>query len=189
MTDVPLITAVLSAAAAIVGAAIPTASAMVQSLSVARRERQERHEADKRQACVELLQAVENLRAQVASNHNYHGDEMGARLAQVRTYAAEARIQALRISLMAPHGLGQSVRELAAAATALEQAAEATTDVNEGVSRELPSFAELKTRIAAFTAEAVNDARSARKAGHMSAPRLVNGGGHEDPALTDGQAN
>jgi DNA-binding MarR family transcriptional regulator len=189
MTDVPLITAVLSAAAAIAGAAIPTVSAMVQSLSVARRERHERHEADKRQACVELLQAVENLRAQVVSNHSYHGDEMGARLAQVRAYAAEGRVQALRISLMAPPGLALSAQELAAAATALEQAAEATTDVNAGVSRDLPSFVELQTRITAFTAEAVSDARSGRKAADVRPPRQVDGGGHGDAALADGQAN
>jgi hypothetical protein len=163
MPDVPLYTAVISGCAAVVGAAIPTISAAAQNIVQARRDGRDQIEEDKRQAAVQLMQAVENLRAQVASNHDYHGDEMGARLALVREYGAEARVQSLRISLMATSRLAASAQELAEAATRLEKAAEATTDVDHGVSPELPGFGELEMHIAAFRAEAVSDARGAGK--------------------------
>jgi hypothetical protein len=164
MTNVPLYTAVISGCAAVAGAAIPTIGITVQGALAARRERRERNEADQRQACVELVQAAENLRTQVADNHDYHGDEMGARLAQVRAYAAQARVQAVRMSLMASHGLAATAQGLAAAASRLAEAAEATTNLRQGTSTDLPDFGDLETCMAAFKAEAVKHARATRKA-------------------------
>jgi hypothetical protein len=181
MTNVPLYTAVISGCAAVVGAAIPTVSVMTQGLFQAKRDRRDRIEAEMRQAAVQLLQAAENLRAQVAGNHDYHGPEMGARLALVRAYAAKARIQSLHLSLMATHRLAESAGELADAAARLEQAAEATTNVDQGVSSELPGFGELEARIAAFKAEAVSDARGSGNASEAAQPE--NGA---DPAMLEG---
>lgn len=171
MTDVPLYTAVLSASAAVIGAAIPTISIAVQNVLAVRRDRWDRYEAEKRQACVELMQAVESLRTQVANNHDYHGDEMGARLAQVRTYAAEARVQAVRISLLDPQKLGRPAQQLAATATRLAEAAANKTDLALGASRERPDFSELDACIAAFKTEAVNDALGGKlKGGDLRGP-------------------
>jgi hypothetical protein len=167
MTDVPLYTAVIAGCAAVVGAAIPTIGVVVQGALGARRDRQERYEADKRQACVELVQAAENLRTQVADNHDYHGDEMPARLAQVRGYAAQARVQAVRISLMAPQGLSKSAQALAMAASRLAEAAEASTNLQQGASTALPGFGDLEGCIADFKAEAVRHAQAAKQAGGL----------------------
>ena len=174
MTDVPLYTAVISGCAAVAGAAIPTIGIAVQGALAARRERRERTQADQRQACVELVQAAENLRTQVAGNHDYHGDEMGARLAQVRAYATQARVQAVRISLMTSHGLTESAQGLAAAASRLAEAAEAATDLRQGASTTLPDFGDLEACMAAFRAEAVKDAK-ATKAGGLKRIRLTAG--------------
>ena len=165
MTDVPLYTAVIAGCAAVVGAAIPTIGVVVQGALGARRDRQERYEADKGQACVELVQAAENLRTQVADNHDYHGDEMGERLAQVRAFAALARVQAVRISLMAPQRLSEAAQALAAAASRLAEAAEASTNLQQGASTARPGFRDLEDCIAAFKAEAVRDAQAAKQAG------------------------
>lgn len=163
MTNVPLYTAVISGCAAVAGAAIPTIANTVQNVLAARRDRWDRHQADKRQACLELVQAAENLRNQVANNHDYHGDEMGDRLAQVRAFAAQARIQAVRLSLAASPELAQSAQELATAASRLAEAAEARTDLRQGASTELPDFSDLDACIAAFRAAVVRSASEHRK--------------------------
>jgi hypothetical protein len=163
MPDVPLYTAVISGCAAVVGAAIPTVTSMVQNVLTARRDRRDRYEADRRQACVELVQAAENLRTQVANNHDYHGDEMGARLAQVRAFAAHARIQAVRISLSALPELVRPAQELAAAASQLAEAAEVRTDLRQGASIELPDLRDIDAHIAAFKAAAMRTASEHRK--------------------------
>jgi hypothetical protein len=163
MPDVPLYTAVISGCAAVVGAAIPTAASTIQNILAARRDRQDRHETDQRQACVDLVQAAEYLRTQVADNHDYHGDEMAARLAQVRAFAAQARIQAVRISLAVPPELAQVAEELATAARKLAEAAEARTDLRQGVSTELPDLGDLDARIAAFKTAAMHIAAEPRK--------------------------
>jgi hypothetical protein len=155
MPDVPLYTAVISGCAAVLGAAVPTIASTIQNVLAVRRDRWDRHEADRRQACLELVQAAENLRTQVANNHDYHGDEMGARLAHVRAFAAQARIQAVRLSLTAPADLTQSAQELAIAASQLAEAAEARTDLRQGVSTELPNLGDLDAHVAAFRAAAV----------------------------------
>lgn len=175
MTDVPLYTAVISASAAVFGAAIPTIGIAMQSVLQARRDRRERYESAKREACVELMQAVENLRTQVANNHDYHGDEMGARLAQVRSYAAQARVESVRISLLVPPELAEIAQQLATAASRLEQAAVNTTNLRQGTSTELPDFAELSARIAAFKAEAVNNAAGEQGTDDGNGTRPVGG--------------
>ncbi|MGD0239605.1 MAG: hypothetical protein ABSB59_04665 [Streptosporangiaceae bacterium] len=165
MPDVPLYTAVISGLAAVAGAAIPTAASTIQNILTARRDRRDRHEADRRQACVELVQAAEDLRTQVANNHDYHGDEMAARLAQVRAFAARARIQAVRLSLAAPAELSQSAQELANAATQLAEAAEIWTDLQRGASAKLPDLSNLDARVAAFRAVATQNATERRELG------------------------
>jgi hypothetical protein len=112
---------------------------------------------------VDLVQAAEYLRTQVADNHDYHGDEMAARLAQVRAFAAQARIQAVRISLAVPPELAQVAEELATAARKLAEAAEARTDLRQGVSTELPDLGDLDACIAAFKTAAMHIAAEPRK--------------------------
>jgi hypothetical protein len=130
MTDVSIFVPVITAAAAILGAAISPVTTVFQS---SRQARQERQETAGRQACIELLRAAVDLRALVANNHDYHGDEMAARLAQVRQYAADARVHAFNIALLAPKRLADSAADLAAATGRVAVAAAENTDLSMGV--------------------------------------------------------
>jgi len=175
MTDVPLSVAVITASAAVLGAAIPQVSIAVQSALQAGRDRQERYQSDMRRACVKLMRAVEDLRTQVANNHDYHGDEMAARLAQVREHAAAAEVQAVRIALLVPQTLAEPAQELAVAASRLAEKAAENTDLVEGVSRLRPDFGELDACVAAFKDVAVNDARRTKSASDARKTRRLEG--------------
>jgi hypothetical protein len=180
MTDVTVYVAVISASAAVVGATIPLVGTAIESARQARRDRAERYESAKRQACVELVQAVEDLRTQVANNHDYHGDEMAARLGLVRTYAAAAKVQAVSISLLVPQQLAEPAQELAAAAGRVAEAAERNTDLVLGVSRERPDLTELDAWIAAFKTRAVNDEARTKKSAVARRTRPVAGASGAD---------
>jgi hypothetical protein len=159
MADVSIFVPVISAAAAILGAAVLPVTTVFHSSHQARQERFERHDMAGRQACIELLRAAVDLRALVANNHDYHGDEMAARLAQVRQYAADARVHAFNIALIAPQRLADSARELAAATDGVAVAAAKDTDLSMGVSVRAPDFARLDACIADFTKRALDRGR------------------------------
>ena len=159
MTDVSIFVPVISAAAAILGAAVSPLTTVLQSSRLARDEHKERYELAGRQACIGLLRAVVDLRTSVANNHDYHGEEMGARLAQVRQYAADARVHAFNIALLAPRPLADSASELAAAADRVAVAATEHTDLSLGASVQAPDFATLDARIADFTSRAIDRRR------------------------------
>jgi hypothetical protein len=160
VTDTTVWVAAIAAGAAVVGATIPLVGTAIQSARQARRDRLERYQLYKRQACVELIRAVEDLRTQVANNHDYHGDEMAARLGLVRQYAAAAKVQAASISLLVPPELADPAQQLAEAAGRLAEAAERSTDLVLGVSTARPDPTELDASIAAFKTSAVNESRT-----------------------------
>jgi Mn2+/Fe2+ NRAMP family transporter len=155
---------VISAAAAILGAAVSPVTTVFQSSRRAQQERQERQETARRQACIELLRAAVDLRALVANNHDYHGDEMAARVAQVRQYAADARVHAFNIALLAPRRLAHSAGELAAATGRVAVATAADTDLGMGVSVRAPDFARLDACIDDFTSQALDRGESLTQA-------------------------
>ena len=102
MADVPLSVALISPAAAIIGAAVSQLMLTFREGRQANRDRQERDMTARRQACLDLLSAVGQLRAQVAGNYEYHGLEMAGRLAEVRQRAVEAELAAIAVSLCRP---------------------------------------------------------------------------------------
>jgi hypothetical protein len=159
MTDVSIFVPVISAAAAILGAAVSPLTTVLQSSRLARDVHKERYEMAGRQACIDLLRAVVDLRTLVANNHDYHGEEMGARLAQVRQYAADARVHAFNIALLAPPRLADSAWELAAATDRVAIAATEDTDLSLGMSVRAPNFATLDACIADFTSRAIDRRR------------------------------
>jgi hypothetical protein len=150
MTDVSVWVPVISAAAAILGAAVSPLTTVLQNSRQARQERQERQVTDRRQACIELLRAAVDLRATVANNHDYHGDDMVARLALVRQYAADARVHAFNIALLAPQELAAAALELADETGQVALLAAANTDLAMGVCVQAPDFGKLDERIADF---------------------------------------
>jgi hypothetical protein len=120
MSDVSVYVAVISASAALLGAAITAVTTAYQHSRQAKRDREDQHDTALREACVDLLRAVGDLRDQVANNHDYPGgDEMGARLAQVRQYVTAAKVHSVRIALLAPRSLSKPAEQLAEAADRL----------------------------------------------------------------------
>jgi hypothetical protein len=156
MADVSIFVPVISAAAAILGAAISPVTTVFQSHQQAKQQRQEQHDTARRVACIELLRAAVDLRAAVANNQDYHGDEMAARLARVREYAADARVHAFNIALLAPRRLADSAGELAAATGRVAVAVAEDTNLSMGVSVRAPDFARLDACIADFTSRALD---------------------------------
>jgi hypothetical protein len=83
MTGVSIyVTAIISASAAILGASITPLTTVYQNARAAHRDQRVRHETAVRDECAKLLRTVWDVRTMVANNHDYHGDEMGARLAK-----------------------------------------------------------------------------------------------------------
>lgn len=128
MADLTIAAAIISASAAVAGATIPAVAAAVTTARLRLHERRDKQEAERRDACLALLQAVGDLRTQVMDNLEYHGPEMAARLALVRAHAAAARLHAIRVALAAPP-LSVPADELAAAAEQLARATAAATDL------------------------------------------------------------
>jgi hypothetical protein len=160
MADVSVYVAVISAAAGIVGATIPQASAAIRDGRRAERDRQERIAGARQEACVQLLDTVLNLRVHVADFYDYHGDEMAKRLAEIRQCAANAQVEALRIGLMVPAGgLDKAAERLAEAAGRLADTAAGVIGRHLGASAQTADFGELDESTAAFRALAKSDGR------------------------------
>jgi hypothetical protein len=149
--------AVISAGAAIVGASVAQAGAIIGDGRKAKRDRQERLATQRRRACVQLLRTAGRLRVQVANNHEYHGDDMGTRLARVRELAAAAAVEAVNIALMDRSGLAGPAQRLARAAERLADATVASTNLDMGVCTRVPDFSELDECADGFRSAAVPD--------------------------------
>ena len=149
---------VISAGAAVLGAAVSPVAAAYQNVWQARRDRAQQHETAIREACVRLLRAAHDVRAQVASNHGYHGEEMGARLERVRLLAADVGVYAVSVAMLVPHdpGLGNSAAEIATAVGQLIAATEAKTSRDMQVSLEAPDFTEVDASIEDFSKRGVD---------------------------------
>ena len=161
MVDVPIYVAAITAAAGIIGAAIPQVSIMIRDVRQAERDRQERAGAATREACVELLGAAGELLTLVQNTLSYRGDANGLRdrLEEVRENAAATQLCAARVGLLVPGRLAGPADRLAAAASSLADAVVQNTDVNLAVIVGDPDVRQLDACIAAFRAEAVGYAR------------------------------
>jgi hypothetical protein len=168
MADVPIYVAIITALAGLAGATIPQFTILRRDARNAERERQERKDEARRQACLDLLRVAGELRTQVANNFEYHGTEMAERLGKVRQAASEARLHAVEVSLRAPDRLAEPAEEVAAAAENLAVAAAENTDVNAGVMRNLPGFSALDVSIEDFRREVIAEAGG--QAGDASRP-------------------
>lgn len=125
-----------------------------QNAEQAKRAHREQYEVAVRDACTALYDAATDLQTQVRNNHDYHGDKMGARLAQAWQRAADARKHANGISLLAPHALAKSAWQLAAAADSLAAAAAENIKLGQGTSVGMPDCTDLETARADFSMRA-----------------------------------
>ncbi len=150
MADVSIYVALITAGAAVVGAAIPQVAIVARDVRQSERDRRERRVESRRQACLDLLRAVGELRTQVANNAQYHGNEMGARLAEVRKCAAAAELNAVSVALLDPDKLAEPAEQLAAAASRLAAVAAESTNLSLGNMIHAPDFTELDETIVTF---------------------------------------
>lgn len=157
MADVSIYVAVISAGAGIIGATISQATTAIRDGRRAERDRKERLADARHQACVRLLREVLNLRVRVANNQDYHGEEMAARLAEIRECAATVEAEAVGVALMVAPELAKMADHLALAAARLATVATENTSLQLGASTQAPDFSELDDRVAAFKALAVAD--------------------------------
>ena len=94
----------------------------------------------------------------MANNFSYHGLEMGARLEQVRSYAAAAQLHAVSVSLLAPERLAESADLLATAADSLADWTVLNTNLEQGSMIREPNFHQLDDCVKAFRKKVVGDA-------------------------------
>jgi hypothetical protein len=126
-----------------------------QAPSVFRRVRRKREQREQqaritREACVDLLSTVSELRTSVRNAIDYHGPEMHARLEKVHNYAASAQAQAAKVALLAPRALADPAERLATAASNLAELTARCTELFLGVMVSVPDFAEIDERAASF---------------------------------------
>jgi hypothetical protein len=162
MSDGSIYVAVISASAAILGAAVSAVSIAYQNARQAGRdrqqrrdERQQRHVEEARGAYLDLLRASVDLRTQVENNQGYQGGEMRSRLAQVREHASDAALYAVLIATIEPEVFADLADKLAQAARRLALAAAENTNLEMNMSTEVPDLGELNDCIEAFSRKAV----------------------------------
>jgi hypothetical protein len=162
MVDVPIYVAVITAAAGIIGAAIPQVSMDLRAARKDDRDRRDRQAAQLRQACADLLRAAADLRTQIANNHTYRGDRaaMVERLEKVRQYAADTQVSSVSVGMLMPRRLAQPARRVADAAGRLAEAAVRNTNLDLGGMDPEPNYDELDQATRAFEEKALGHAAS-----------------------------
>jgi hypothetical protein len=162
MADGSIYVAVISASAAILGAAVSAVSIAYQNARQAdrdrqqrREERQQRHQDEVRTACMDLLRAAVDLRTQVENNEGYQGGEMRSRLARVREHASDAVVYAVLIGTIEPDVFADLAGELARAARDLAVAAAENTNLEMQMANEVPDLGELSGCIDTFSKKTV----------------------------------
>jgi hypothetical protein len=162
MADTPIYVAVITASAAILGAAVSAFSIAFQNARNAERDRRQRHEEQQqrhaeeaRTACMDLLRAAIDLRNQVENNQDYQGEEMRSRLAQVRRHASDAALHAVLIGTIEPEVFAASADGLAKAARRVALAAAENTNLEMKMSNEVPDLRELSECIDVFSSKTV----------------------------------
>jgi len=157
MADVPIYVAIITAAAGIIGAAIPQAAVVIRDVRQAERDRRERSGAATRQACVALLRAAGEVRTLTESIRGYRGAAPGMRerVEEVRRSAEATRVHAAEVGMQAPGILAEPADQVASAASDLADDVLRNTDLNQGVLIGNPDVTKLVERIAAFRDAAV----------------------------------
>jgi hypothetical protein len=159
MADVSIYVAAISAGAALIGTAIPQLSTAIRDSRKAERDRREQNAQTRRQASMELLRAAGQLRARVADYYDHHGEDMAARLAEVRGCAAETQLCAASVALLPPGSLADEANAVAAATGALAAAAAKNTGLRLGAMSGSPDFRSLDECVENFRKRAEAEAR------------------------------
>jgi hypothetical protein len=156
--EVSLYVAVITAGAAIIGAAIPQVPILIRDVRQAGQDRQERHSDARRQACLNLLGAAGELQAKVATAGQYHGEDMRDRLAEIRDCAAAIKLHAATIELLAPRPFAALADSLAKEGVKFAEQAVENTDLGLNQMVEIPDPGQLERAADAFREQAVAEA-------------------------------
>jgi len=159
MSDVSIYVALVSAGAAVIGAAVPQVTGAVRDARQARRNRRADDALLRRQACLDLLRAVGELRARVAGYYEQRGPDMPAHLAEVRRCLADTQLCVASVALLPPGSLANDANAIGNAAIALTDRAAGGTGISLGAMSGSPDFKELDGCVAAFRARAEAEAR------------------------------
>lgn len=155
MPEVSIYVALITAAAAVFGAAVAPVSAAYEKSRQAVRDRAEHRERETRQACLNLLNSARDLRVQVANTAAYHGNEMGARLERLRQLEADVASHADEVELLVPVSVAESAARLARAVSALATAAQANVRPSLEASIREPDFTDLDACIKDFRSRVI----------------------------------
>jgi hypothetical protein len=150
MADVPAYVTIVTAGSALIGAIASPLVITYRESRQAKRDRIERGASDRRQACLDLMDAAQRFRTQVAGNVEYHGEEMSQRLEEARKLAALVQLNAVAIALLLPEKVSVIGQDLAAAAAELMEAAEKDTDLQQKAMIRSPDFSPLNATIDKF---------------------------------------
>ncbi|WP_165975000.1 hypothetical protein [Nonomuraea deserti] len=126
MADASLVTTIISAAGAIVGALSALGGVALTNRATARKEereaqrrREEQQAQAREQAYGELLGGALKLRLQVEVAAHHPWEDMNARLAAIEAQAATVGDLASRVAVLSPGGIARAARDLATAAYGL----------------------------------------------------------------------
>jgi hypothetical protein len=154
VTDVSIYVALITGGVGAIGAATPQLATVFRDSKQASRDREERGVDARRQAYVELLGAGADLRTRVENTAMYGGDIL-ARLAEIRSSAADVQVKAAKVSFLVSNLAGPA-GSLAKAAADLAAEAIAKTDMSTGVMT-APSFTAFDTAVEKFKSEAIGN--------------------------------
>ena len=160
MTEVSIYAAAIAGAAGVAGAAVPVIGVLIRDVGQAKRDRQDRAAAVKRQACLDLLGAAQRLRTKVANAAGYHGPEMGARLEEIRGCEADVQVNAANAASLNAENLGLLADNLADAASRLSTLAVRNTNMQAGEMVPKPDLDALEQSITAFRNAMVRESRA-----------------------------
>lgn len=159
MPQVSIYVAVITAAAGVLGAAVPQIATLARDVRQAERDRRERSADAKRQASIELLRAASNFRTQMVNTVQSHGEQIEAQLARVREYAEAVGLHAVGVGLLSAEPLSGPAQELAAAADRLAATALENLDMRVMAIVPKPEYTEFDESVAAFRQVAIATAR------------------------------
>jgi hypothetical protein len=170
MSNVSLYVAIVTAAAGVAGGSIPSIANAIRDGRKAKRDQRDRQTETERQACLDLLAAASELRARVANAADGHGDELDARLAQIRDLEATIHVHAASIAFLTPEDLAQPAARVADAASRLVKSTEEKVDRNAKQMVERPGFQELDDSVTDFQDSAVKYTRARASGRSRSGP-------------------
>jgi hypothetical protein len=159
MAEISIYVALITAVAALT----PQVIAAVRDVRRAERDRQERLARERRDACVQMLSTALDLRILVQNISEYHGDEMPARLGEIRKCAAAVEVRATEIVLMVSRdspGLAEVAERLAEIAGNLGVAAANNASLRLGASLQAADFRAFNECVSSFKRKVAADGES-----------------------------